>query len=132
MTSGLFLFLMKNHICCAFSEQLQPLNFVFEPIGIFWDKKPMGRRKYVEKFVPVSRFRSGNTTYIAFPQPFNLHQAQQHPEVLLWHYQGDIIIFFSIISQELSLFWSICRVSTVMCDKFIPVLVDSECKSGYG
>lgn len=92
----------------------------------------MRRKKCVEIFVPLSRFGSGSTTYITFPQPFNLHQAQQDPEVLLWHYQGDIIIVFSIISQEMSLFWSICRISTVMCYKFIPAFVDFECKSSYG
>lgn len=36
-------------------------------------------------FVPVSGVRAGRIIYIAFPQTFILHQAQQH-EVLLWHY----------------------------------------------
>lgn len=74
----------KLHLLCMLWTALA---IIFYPTGTSWDKKHMRRFKNCV-FAPVSGVRSGRITHITFPQTFILHQAQQYPKVLLWHYWG--------------------------------------------
>lgn len=76
-------------------------------------------------FISVSGVRSGRITYTAFPQNFTLHQAQQHPEVLLWHYWGECNYSF------LHHFSGAASISEYLPDVHCDVLQVHSCVSGF-